>query len=93
MIIETIDVQQEQRSLARYDSKVVDKCTKYTNENCSKTECQDEDSAGAEVVDVTEEWMESMRCIDNVQFDFQVPNNIHPESDIQQDPQLAVESS
>ena len=34
------------------------------------------------MVDVTEEWMESMRCIDNVQFDFQGCNYIHPESDI-----------
>ena len=46
MIIDTIDIHQEQRNLARYDSKVVDKCT---NEKNSKTECQDEDSAKAEV--------------------------------------------
>ena len=77
MIIETIVIHKEQRNLdrydskvlARYDSKVVDKCTKYTNE----------DFAEAEVVDVTEEWMESMRCMDNVQFDSQGPNYIHPE--------------
>ena len=35
MIIETIDIQQEQKNLARYDSKVVDK---YTNEMFSKSE-------------------------------------------------------
>ena len=68
--------------MVRYDSKVVDKCTKCTNETFSKSECQDEDSAEAEVVDATEEWVESMRCIDNVQFDFQGPNYIHPESDM-----------
>ena len=48
----------------------------------SKSEWHDEDSAEAEVVDVSDEWMESMRCKDNVQFDFQGPNYIHPESDI-----------
>ena len=79
MIIETIDIQQEQRNLARYDSKVVDKCT---NEKVSKRKCQDKDPGEAEVVDVTEKWMESIRCIDSVQFDFQGPNYLHPESGI-----------
>ena len=74
MIIETIDIHQELRNLAKYDSKVVDKCTKCPNEKFSKSERQDEDQAEAEVVDVTEEWMESMRCIDNLQIDFQGPN-------------------
>ena len=74
MTIETIYIHQEHRNLARYESKVVDKCTKCTNEKFSKTECQDEDPAEAEVADVTEEWMESMRHMDNVQFDFQGPN-------------------
>ena len=78
IIIETIDIHQEQINLARYDSKVVDKCTKYINEKFSKSGCQDEDPAEAEVVDVTEEWLESMRYIENVQFDFQGPNYIHP---------------
>ena len=73
MIIETIDIHQEHRNLARYDSKVVDRCTKCTNEKFSKSECQDEDQAEAEMIDVTEEWMESMKCIDNVQFDFMGP--------------------
>ena len=89
MIIETIDIHQEQRNLARYDSKVLDRCTKCTNEKFSKSECQDEDPAEAEVEDVTEEWMESMRCIDNVQFDFQGPNYIHPESDIKSRPSIS----
>ena len=66
-------------------SKVVDKYTKCTNEKFAKIQCQDEDPAEAEVVDVTEEWMESIRCIDNVQFDFQGPSG--------QDPHLAVPSS
>ena len=85
MIIETIDIYQEERNLTRYDSKVVDKCP---DEKLSKSEGQDEDLAEAEVVDVTEEWMESMRCIDNVQFDFQGPNYIHPESDIKSRPSI-----
>ena len=38
MIIETIDIQQEQRNLARYDLKVVNKCTKCSNDNLSKPE-------------------------------------------------------
>ena len=63
MIIETIYIHQEHRNLARYDSKERDKST---NKNISKTECQDEGPAEAEVVDVTEGWMGSMRCIDNV---------------------------
>ena len=33
MIIETIYIHQEQKNLTRYDSKVVDKCSKCTNEN------------------------------------------------------------
>ena len=70
MIIGTIDIHQEQKNLARFDSKVVNKCT---NEKFSKSEWQDVDPADSEVVDVTEDWMESMRCTDNVQFDFQVP--------------------
>ena len=70
MIIETIDIHQEWRSRARCDSMVVDKYTKCTNEKFSKTECQDEDPAETGVVDVIEVWMESMRCIDNVQFYF-----------------------
>ena len=86
MIIETIDIHQEQRNLSRYDSKVVDKCT---NEKISKTECQDKDPAEDEVIDVTEEWMESMRCIDNVQFDFHGPNYIHPKSDIMSRPSIS----
>ena len=44
------------------------------------------DPAEVEVVDVTEDLMESMRCIDNVQFNFQGPNSIHPESDIKSRP-------
>ena len=83
MIRETIDIHQEQRNLARYDSKEVDKCT---NETFSKSECQDEDSAQAEVVDVTEERMKSMKCIDNVHLDFQGPNYIHPESELKSRP-------
>ena len=79
IVIETIDIPQEQRNLVRYDSNVMDKCIKCTNEKFSKTECQDEDPAEAEVVDVTEEWMESKRCIGNVQFDFQGPSYIHTE--------------
>ena len=43
MIIETKDIHQEQKNLARYDSNVVDKCTKCTNEKFSKSECQDEE--------------------------------------------------
>ena len=77
MIIETIDIHQQQQNLPRYDSKVMDKCTRCTNENFSESECQDEDPVEAEVVDGTEEWMKSMTCIDNVQFDFQGPNYIH----------------
>ena len=38
MITETIDNHQEQKNLARYDSQVVDKCTKCNNENFSKSE-------------------------------------------------------
>ena len=38
MIIQTIDIHQEQRKLARYDSKEVGKCTKCTNENITKSE-------------------------------------------------------
>ena len=34
------------------------------------------------MVDVTEDWIESMRCIDIVPFDFQGPKYIHPETDI-----------
>ena len=45
------------------------------------------------MVDVTEEWMESMRCIDNVQFDFQGPTLYIQRVTSSQDPQLAVESS
>ena len=55
----------------------------------SKTECQDEDPADVEVVYVTEEWMESMRCIDNVQFDFQGPNYIHQESNLKSRPSIS----
>ena len=40
------------------------------------------DPVEAEVVDVTEDWVQSMRYIDNVQFDFNKPNCIYPESDI-----------
>ena len=40
------------------------------------------------MVDVTEYWMESRRCIDNVQFDFQGPNFIHPESAIKSRPSI-----
>ena len=50
---------------------------------------KNEDSAEAEVVDVTEKWMKSMRCIDNVQFDFQEPSCIHPESDIKSRPSIS----
>ena len=32
--------------------------------------------------------MESIRCIDNVNFDFQGPNYIHPESDIKSIPSI-----
>ena len=64
---------------------MVDRCT---NENIFKSEWQDVDPAEDEVVDVTEDWMESMRCIDNVQFDFHVPNCIHPESDIKSRPSM-----
>ena len=35
MVTETIDIYQEQKNLASYDSKVVDKCT---NEKFSKSE-------------------------------------------------------
>ena len=48
-----------------------------------------EDSAEAEVADVTEVWMESMTCIDNVSFDFQGTNCIHPESDIKSRPSIS----
>ena len=89
MIIEAIYIHQEQRNLARYDSKVVDKCTKYTDETFSKSEYQDENTTEAEVADVTEEWMDSMKCIDNVQFDFQGPNYIHPASGIKSRPSLS----
>ena len=41
------------------------------------------------MVDVTEEWMESMRCIDNVQFDFQGPNYMHPKIDIKSRPSVS----
>ena len=41
------------------------------------------------MVDVTEGWVESMRCIDSVQFDFQGPNYIHPESDIKSRPSIS----
>ena len=40
------------------------------------------------MVGVNEEWMESMRYIDNVQFDFQGPNYIHPECDIRSRPSI-----
>ena len=42
MIKETTDIHQEQKNMARYDSKVLGKCT---NENYSKPEWQDEDQA------------------------------------------------
>ena len=89
MIIETIYIHQELRNLGRYDSKVVDKCTMCTNETFSQTECQDEAPGEAEMVDVTEEWVESMRCIDNVQFHFQEPNYIHPKSVIKSRPSIS----
>ena len=89
MIIETIDIYQEQRNLARYDSNVVDKCTMCSNERFSKSECQDKTSEEAEVVDVTEEWMESMRCIGNVLYDFQGPSHIHQESGIKSRPSIS----
>ena len=38
MIIQTIDIHQEERNLVRYDSKVMNKCTKCTNENFSEPE-------------------------------------------------------
>ena len=40
------------------------------------------------MVDVSEDWMESLRCIDNVQFDFQGPNYIHQGSDIKSRPSI-----
>ena len=42
----------------------------------------------AEVVDATEDWMESMRCIDSVQLVFQGPNYIHPESTMKSRPSI-----
>ena len=38
MTIDMIDIHQEQKNLARYASKMVNKCTKCTNENFSKSE-------------------------------------------------------
>ena len=78
MIIETIDIHQEQKNLARYDSKVMDKCT---NEKSSKSECQDEDSVEVEVVDVT--------C----SLIFRGPTIYIQRVISSQDPQLTVESS
>ena len=40
------------------------------------------------MTNVTEEWMEAMRCMDNVEFDFQVLSYIHPESDIKSRPSI-----
>ena len=40
------------------------------------------------MIDVTEDWMESMRWIDNVQFDFQGPKYVHPENDIKSRPSI-----
>ena len=41
------------------------------------------------MVDVTEEWMESMRCIDNVQYDFQWLHYKDPESNIKSRPSIS----
>ena len=64
---------------------MVDKCT---NEKVSKSEWQDVDQVEAKVVDVTEDWMELVRCIDNVHFHFQGSNHIHPEIDIKSWPSI-----
>ena len=87
MVIETIDIHWKQKNLARYDSKVVDKCT---NKNLSKSEGQDMDPAEAEVVNVTGDLMQS---IGNVQFDFRSPTVYIQRVTSSHDPQLTVENS
>ena len=40
------------------------------------------------MADATEDWMESIGCLDSVQFDFQVPNYMYPESDVKSRPSV-----
>ena len=90
MIIETIDIHQEEKT---WPGTIRWWWISVLMKKISKSEGQDEDSAKAEVVDVTKEWMESMRCIDNVQCDFQGPTIYIQRVTSSQDPQLAVGSS